>query len=283
MPLSFFQYAPPRHHQELVGQSDEFEHTFGGSPASFGIQFVNCEPLHLLYRLNQADPAVAAGLPGIRWLPLCYHFCYASFESDLIYRVRSDTEVELISPLDAERDQDFPWKGFPASFPPSGAAFQQVSYDPTTAEDALRLAAIFGFDHLSDHQMKRAVEIADETSSIIREWDLPDWTPEDIVRCAYPEPFVQGAPSKSCGNPNCSAEIAYQTEDVTIEFDETDGLELLRQTSVKRTTRDVRRNSMHVFAVHQPDESDNRIWPHVQLVFQVCEVCHCIRVTNQCT
>ena len=35
---------------------------------------------------------------------------------------------------------------------------------------------------------------------------------------------------------------------------------------------------MRVFAIHQPDEDDKRVWPHVQLIFEICDCCHCIRV-----
>ena len=44
---------------------------------------------------------------------------------------------------------------------------------------------------------------------------------------------------------------------------------------------DVRRDSMHVFAIHDPDENDGLSWD-MQLIFEICECCHCIRVSNQC-
>jgi hypothetical protein len=47
----------------------------------------------------------------------------------------------------------------------------------------------------------------------------------------------------------------------------------------------VRRDSMRVFALHQPEADDELMWgdPYVQLIFEICDACHCIRVSNQCT
>lgn len=288
MPLSIFQPPTLSHFQEAVGKADRFEHTFGGDPATHGIRFVNCEPMHLIYRLNQADPAVQVTVPGLNWLPLCYHFSFASLDGDLIYRVLNDFEIELLSPTDAEYDPDFPYPNFPRQFPASPVAFRKAKYDPAVAEDALQLAAVFGVEHLSPAEMQRATVIADETCKTISDWGsgggvpgkhFPDWSPEELVRFVHRQPFFQGAPTKSCKYPECTAEIEYRTEAKIIQryenFIEATGEPLIIPGHV------VRRSSLRVFAIYQPDD-DNRVWPHVQLVFQVCECCHCICVTNQC-
>src|SRR4051812_19196246 len=198
MPLSFFRHDALAHFREVAGISDPFEHTFGGDPSSFGIRFVNCEPIHLIYRLNQADPAVSLGISGLNWLPLCYHFSYASFEGELIYRVLNDSEIELIAPTDAPFDVDFPYPNYPRLFPESLISFRRQKYDPTVAEDALQLAAVFGVEQLSESEMKRAITVAEETSKTISDCQLPDWSAEDTVRYNHRQPFMQGAPLKSC-------------------------------------------------------------------------------------
>jgi len=281
MPLSFFDYKTFSHFREVVGRPDRYEHTFGGEPSTFEIRFVNCEPMHLIYRLNQADPAVSLGIPDLHWLPLCYHFSYAGYNGELIYRVLNDMEIELIAPTEAHFDAEFPFPNFPQSFPQAPITFCKQKYDPTLAEDALKLAAVFGVDQLSESEMKRAILIADETSGTISDFAVPDWTPEDIIRCNHREPFIQGAPSKSCDNPNCTAEIAYRTKEMTVQIDNKTYQELTGQSSFTLDARDVRRDSMRVFAIHQP-EDDDRVWPDVQLVFELCECCQCIRVSNQC-
>src|SRR4051812_47957285 len=182
MPLSFFNYETKSHFREVPGKRDEFGHTFGGNPAAVGTRFRNCEPIHLLYRLNQSDPVVNLNIPGVRWLPLCYHFSYAAYDGTLIYRVLMGDEIELIRPTDAQFDPEFPFPGFPKGFPPAPFAFEQQPYDPTRAEDALELAAVFGLDDLSESEIKRAIVIAEETSKTISDCSLPDCTDEEKLR-----------------------------------------------------------------------------------------------------
>jgi hypothetical protein len=65
MTLSLFHQQPPLQFSEIEG-AGEISHTFGGSPNLFGIRFANCTPLHLLYRLDLADPAAPAGQSGLK-------------------------------------------------------------------------------------------------------------------------------------------------------------------------------------------------------------------------
>lgn len=290
MPFSLFDHQTLRHYRDEVGASDEFGHTFGGDPADFGIRFVNVErPLHLIYRLNMADSAVAVAeeFPALKWLPLCYGFAYATFDGEMIYRVVNETEIELIAPTDAHYDPDFPYPNYPRSFPQSRLTFVRQPYDPTVAEDALSLAAIFEVDRISEPEMQRAVAIV-EKEGLLAEWrsgdSFADWSPEDFIRRMHKEPFMQGAPLKSCTNPDCTAEIAYRREPMEITLPE-EFAELLDGRTLSLEAEDVRRDSMRVFAIHQPDRDDTLMWGHpfVQLIFEICEVCHCIRVSNQCT
>jgi hypothetical protein len=288
MPLSLFDHKLSAHFRERPNVVDAFGHTFGGEPSALGIRFVNLEtPLHLVYRLNLADPAVAVELPGLKWLPLCYGFSYAAYDGTTIYRVLSDTEVELIVPDDPQYDPHFPYVNYPTCFPQHPVSFSRQPYDPTIAEDALRLAAVFGVDRLPAAEMKRAIAIA-EKKGLIAEWradaTFADWSPEDIIRCGYKEPFAQGAPLKSCDNPHCTAEIEYRTEPMEITFTE-EIADLFDDRTLKIEAFDVRRDSMRVFALHQPDPEDTLLWrdAYVQLIFEICDTCGCIRVSNQCT
>lgn len=235
-----------------------------------------------MYRLNQADPAVANTVPDVNWLPLCYHFSFASLDGTLIYRVLSNSEIEIIAPLDARIDRDFPREGFPRSFPKRPIAFKEQPYDPTVREDALKLAAVFGIEQLSESEMKRAIAIAERTSGTISDCGFKDWLPEDILRRCHREPFMQGAPLKTCKNPNCTAEIVDRTEEMTIEIDNEIFREVTGLKSLTLEAHDVRRDSMRVFAIHQSKKGDDAVWPEVQLIFECCDACHCIRVTNQC-
>ena len=288
MPLSLFNHQTLVHHREVTADVDRFGHTFGGKLSSLEIRCVNLEhPLHLLYHLNLSDPVVPVELPGVKRLPLCYGFAYATYDGTIIYRVINDMEIELIAPADPQYDPDFPYDGYPKSFPRSAVSFVRQPYDPTMAEDALSLAAVFGMDRLSKQEMDRAITIV-EKQGFLAEWrkgeTFSDWSPEDMIRCNYHLPFMQGAPSKSCDNPDCTAEIAYRTEPMEITLPD-EFSELVGGEPIKLEARDVRRDSMRVFALHQPDADDELMWgdPYVQLVFEICDVCHCIRVSNQCT
>ncbi|HZL87240.1 MAG TPA: hypothetical protein VFB96_02595 [Pirellulaceae bacterium] len=286
MPLSLFDHKLLAVYRERANVADDFGHMFGGTASENGIRFVNLEePLHLIYRLNLADPAVAVDLPGLKWLPLCYGFAYAAYDGTIIYRVLSDTEIELIAPQDPHYDPHFPYEDHPPLFPRSPVSFARQPYDPTIAEDALRLAAVFGVDRLPEAEMQRAVAIA-EKQGLIADWraTFADWSPENIIRCGYKEPFAQGAPLKSCDNPSCTAEIEYRTEPMEITFSE-ETAKLFDDQTLKIEAYDVRRDSMRVFALHQPEANDELMWgdPYVQLIFEICDVCHCIRVSNQCT
>jgi hypothetical protein len=161
MPFSLFDHQTLRHYRDEVGASDEFGHTFGGDPADFGIRFVNVErPLHLIYRLNVADPAVAVAeeFPALKWLPLCYGFAYATYDGEMIYRVLSENEIELIAPADAPYDPHFPYANYPRSFPKSTTAFSRQPYDPAVANDALSLAAIFGVEAVASLKRNSVAE-----------------------------------------------------------------------------------------------------------------------------
>jgi hypothetical protein len=61
--------------------------------------------------------------------------------------------------------------------------------------------------------------------------------------------------------------------------------DLFDDRTLKIEAFDVRRDSMRVFALHQPDPEDTLLWrdAYVQLIFEICDTCGCIRVSNQCT
>lgn len=290
MPLSLFDHRTLSHYHERSGHSDRYGHSFGSDLASKGIRIVNSEkPFHLLYHLNLADPAIGLSIPHVHWLPLCYGFAYASKNADFIYRVLNDNEIKLIAPDSLDFDPDSPYPGYPTVFPESPLTFLKQPYDPGVAEDALGLAAVFGVEQLPEGEMQRAIELVRQ-QGLLEEWTksgtFADWSPKDLLRSMYKEPFAQGAPLKNCENPSCTAEIAYRSDSISYslpkemfpDFDDAD-LEMHLEA------RDIRRDSRHVFALHQPAENDTQLWgdPYVQLIWDICEECHCISVTNQCT
>jgi hypothetical protein len=280
MPLSVFNHSRFSHYRSVEGTSGPSQHSFGGDPALHGLQFVNVDPpFHLLYRLDLTDPAIPIHLEGVDYLPLVYGFHYAAFSGTFIYRVHNKYEIEIIDPAELTYDPDFPYAGHPPSFPASPIALQQVPYDRTVAEDALALQAVFGLDGLSVSEMARAVSIARPWHSVSDIFS--DWTDEDVVRRLGRAPFMQGAPSKSCGNPDCTAEIAYHVDEGEIELSP-ETAELVGEKTMKIGGYDVRVDTMRVIAIHEPKPNDKSMWD-VQMIFEFCDCCHCVRVSNQCT
>jgi hypothetical protein len=285
MPLSVFNLSRFSHYRSLDMTSCPFQHSFGGDPASFGLRFVNADPpFHLVYRLDLSDPAIPVHLEGVDHLPLVYGFHYAAFNGTFIYRVLNNLEIEIIEPAELNYDPDYPYAGHPPSFPCSPIALQQVPYDRAVAEDALSLQGVFGLDGLSASEMARAVSICLSHHPYYSQYK-PDssWTDEDVVRNHGCAPFMQGAPSKSCGNPDCTAEIAYRRE--AFEIDLPEFADVVGEEPIRVEARDVRVDSMRVIAIHQPEPDDTLIWddPFIQIIFEFCDCCHCIRVSNQCT
>jgi hypothetical protein len=206
MPLSLFAYNPKQHFIDAIGEASEFGHTFGGDPEGFGIRFVNSDfPLHLIYRLNLDDPLVPIDIPNVKWLPLLYGFRHTTARVEHCYRVRNDSEIELVAP---QNEEVYKIWDAPATFPHAPTRFRLEPYDPTVAEDAIRLKGIFGWDDLSRRELDRALELIQASGCSYSLDDAPDddWTYEDVIRCMYDPPFVQGKSFYRCRNPVCNSE-----------------------------------------------------------------------------
>src|SRR5438132_14402046 len=77
------------------GKISSFGHMFGAAANYSGVAaYKRQPPVHLLFRLNTADPAVGVPLSGADWLPLLCAIRYAA--CDLGYRVVSDGEVKIL-------------------------------------------------------------------------------------------------------------------------------------------------------------------------------------------
>lgn len=246
MPLSLFGYSPKSRIEDAIGSQCGFSHTFGGNAADFGIRYTHTPlPLHLIYRLDLSDPLIPVALPGINFLPLLYCFNYGS---DCCYQVVSDAEVRLLAPV--EQEYYFPPWEAPDAFERANTSFVPKPYDATNANDVMDWKGVFGWDKLSDYERERALNLARERTSLTRE-DAPDddWTYEDVIRNMYDPPFAQSRPYHSCGNPDCS------------------------------------NDRLRVIALQNDVVSRELIWPdkYVQTTWEMCETCHAIVASNQCT
>jgi hypothetical protein len=289
LPLSLFDHRHFTCVRSVNTPPFHFNHTYGGRPDSHGLRFVNLDrPFHLIYRLDLADPTIPVRIPGVSHLPLVYGFRYAAYEGTFVYRMLNEMEVEILAPTELAFDPDFPYRGHPAVFPSAQIGFSQICFDPSSAEDALLFQGIFGLDKLSESELTRAIRIAmaDGSYDCYSRNQIPGrtLTDEEIVRSHGCAPFMQTAPSKSCSNPECTAEIAYHVDAFEYELDQATAKLLGRETQ-KLEGFDIRVDTMRVIGLHEPDPDDELMWgdPYVQMIFEFCDCCHCIRVSNQCT
>lgn len=235
------------------GGASEYGHTFGGDAPYAGLAMDGGPPVHLLLRLDLADPAVGLELPGIRWLPLLCAIRYGA--CDLGYRVVSDDEVAILHRREPEAWEGFPCEGYPDRLPPEPVAFREVPYDPANPRDALSYAGVFGYDALSEEQLAGLARFVVEEG--LYDPTFMDWeTPEEYVREGVGFPFVQGPPEEDCPDPSCP--------------------------------NHGRASSLRTLAIfREGEEGARRLWgPNcgdLQIIYQVCPICRAIRTTNQCT
>jgi hypothetical protein len=165
---------------------------FGGASDDAALAAFGGEPaVHLLLRLNTADPAVGVTIPGVQWLPRLGAIRYGA--CDLGYRVTSDRQVKLLHQAETRPWDGFPHDGYPERLPISPRALEEGVYDPSDPKNALFYAAVFGYDAL------RPVQFAALARHVEKDGlrDIFDYQPgEDYLRQGNCLPFSQGPRSK---------------------------------------------------------------------------------------
>ncbi len=186
------------------GKKSRFGHAFGGAADYDGLRrFKGQPPVHLLLRLNMADPAVGINLPKVQWLPLLCAIRYGA--CDLGYRVLSDDAVKILYQEERKAWDDFPYDGYPEKLPVKPLTLSMVNHDPDNPKQAYVLAGAFGIDMLTAAQLKGLTRyIAKQHLYPNPEWAGYGWdSPEEYLREAHSWwPFVQGSSAwgllKSC-------------------------------------------------------------------------------------
>lgn len=238
------------------GGRSRYGHTFGGPHDRRGAAREDCGGIliHLLHRLDLEDPAIPISIPGVRWLP--FYYCFDFRANDLGYRLVSDESLVTFFPDDdanvTEREE-WPDEDYPREFPRSRIGIAPYDFDPTNLDDAYAWAGIFGIGGLSEADQVEAKR------RVVEEADLfgfyPPETEEEFGE-ALTNPFAQGNPNGICPNPHCpNHEQKGQLATIA----------LMPAEPVR---------GVHTFG---------RLGDGVQLIFQMCGLCHTIRVSNQCT
>lgn len=239
------------------GKKSPFGHVFGGSANYDGLTaYKHQPPVHLLFRLNMADPSVGISLSAMQFLPLLCAIRYGA--CDLGYRVLSDSNVKILYQKETKAWDDFPYEGYPEKLEEKPLTLNEAKYDPNKPEDAYVLAGVFGSAILRPKQFKRLAQfLVAENLYPDPELFFGDWdSPEEYLREAHSWPFVQGRPDDDCPDPACSNHGQC--------------------------------GSLRTFAVFQEEKSEVRqLWgPHcdsLQIIYQICPECSAVRVNNQCT
>ena len=112
----------------VEGTDKKFRHVFGGASKYKGTTPKGCKlPLQLVYTFDTSDPAFPLQIPGIRDLPLYYSFQYNAGACG--YRVKSETEIEVLYMETKKVERDFPYAGYPSEFPERQVRLLPISYD----------------------------------------------------------------------------------------------------------------------------------------------------------
>ena len=237
----------------------ESDHSIGGSFSESGYSLVgqNCTP-HFLFRLDQRESLVPNVLDHTRWLPMAYSFlCTGDYDDGITaYRVVDDNTLEFFSPTKSLTAETAFYDNYPTVFPRGGIGLFDADHDTTDVRDSIRLAAIFGLEHFTDRQREEALEMIRPIYDTCDAQELYDLGIDGFLDC-WGAPFPQGPPNGiPCLNPNCRI------------FGE---------------------HEMSTFAtvVGHPTD-DYRFWsdsgdPEVMLIFQTCDTCKTIHVSQQCT
>jgi hypothetical protein len=252
--FAIFQQTIKRVTRGKRGGGNPFGHRFGGPADYAGLQaFPRQPPVHLLFRLNTADPLVGVSLSGAEWLPLLCAIRYGACR--LGYRVASNDAVKILHQVEKKAWRGFPTAGFPKALPAQPLDLFEVSYDPADPKEALFYGGVFGFDALTKKQFAKVVRFVTDEG-----WFNPECgegeTVEDYLRQGAGGPFVQGPPDDGCPDPACR---------------------LYNKTAALRP-----------FALFQEDDrSAEELWgpygENLQIIWQTCPSCGAILVTNQCT
>jgi hypothetical protein len=252
MLLAFFHPDTRRLYHGKRGKTSRYGHAFGAAADYSGLAVSTRQPpVHLLFRLNTADPAVGVTLPNADWLPLLCAIRYGA--CNLGYRVLSDAAVKILYQAEKKAWGDFPYDGYPEKLPVQPVAITEGAYDPNKVEDALRHAGVFGYRALSSKQYAKLVRHVERKQL----HELFAWeSAEEYLQEGNPLPFVQGPPDDDCPDPACA--------------------------------NHGRKSSLRTFAIFQEGIKETRkLWgPYcgsLQIIYQVCPECGAIRTSNQST
>ena len=242
----------------VESESSPFGHRFGGPIEHDGVSEGECGfPCQMLYHLSADDPYLRIRIPGVKWLPLYYSFCFENRTMRTSYRVVSESRVVTYfdqPPSAVPAGDRFPWGDSPREFPEAPVALQPIPFDATNRKDVRQYAGVFGIGRLSAADKQ---ELLEEFRSEWDSWSPDPWSgPMEGLLEAMGGPCPQGPPRSACPNPECE--------------------------------NHERRNTLELFAiVPSHPVSHCSLWGEwaefTVIIYEMCSRCSTITATNQCT
>ena len=234
----------------VEGTDERFRHVFGGPSKHRGVIPPGCEiPLHLIYTFDTADPAFPIQVPGIRFLPLYYSFPYNAGACG--YRMKSETEIEVLYMETKMVAVDFPFEHYPSEFPERRVRLAPISYGQ---HKTLVFCLEAGEGALNDADRKL----------IMDEFRYPFTQLGGIHR------MWQGIPEVACPNPLCDNSLHKCFMQVfAVIWNHPH-----ERVYLWETPPEIR------FDWEKIDDHD---FCEVQVIFQVCPECGSIHACNRCT
>ncbi|MBL8870510.1 MAG: hypothetical protein JNK90_11995 [Planctomycetaceae bacterium] len=278
MLLELFRHRPLGVTRQIGASNSGYHHYFGGSLERRAVEIANSDQLfHLLYLLDTNDPLIPISLPNVRYLPLLFDF---RFENNLLYQVVGEGRVEIIG-KEEEIIWEFPIEDYPEYFPEKEVFFEEATFSLNEAQHALAYQGVFGIEHLSQSERKKAIAIVESTRRSDRLSGGEAQTADEILYHGF-APFVQGHPYGRCDNPGCTAEVDYISEEIQVELSAKLQDEL-GQEFVTVESMVYRVPSLDIFAIGRLEAGDDMIYdnPFLTLIFSKCRACDCITASHE--
>jgi hypothetical protein len=214
----------------------------------------------LFYNLDLSDPRVAVRFPGLQLTKLPLYYAIGNVHGAFCYRVRSDHTIEILRQPYPKRYRDQIMKQYPEPLPPKSVELVPVGYDPRDPADVYCYGGVLGIGMLTARQkatLRKKLERWHLTKigcPLADSFEESDLTFDEMVGgCSL---FTQGMPQEMCPYRACENHKA--------------------------------RSPLPVLLLIEPEAEDS-FFGHVgggdrgQLIFQLCENCGTVLVTNPCT
>lgn len=239
----------------------DFSHMFGGGGEREGEVPPGCKkPVHLFFDLDLRDPRVGVTFPDpyARYLPLYYPL--GNVGGPFKYRVADPDTVVMYSQPYPPKWRAHAMKNYPPPFEPAQLELVPRGYDPKDVNDVFFCGGVLGIAGLTARQKAKLKKdflkfYRDEigVDLIAEDYDGDAGVTMDEIAAGY-TPYTQGTPEHPCPNPDCEN----------------------------------RATPLPVLVVLDPDK-DDPFYARIaggdsgQLVWQVCERCGGVVVTNPAT